>query len=145
MLGARVVAVMRKHPDFVSQRAAGEAAVQHRAAVAACRKPGGHDRSINEIEVGGAGCLLEAEWNLELTCLKLQAARRAIVDVYVTPRDRVLELTLDLKLHRAADLAGDADAATADVEGITVEALDGGAGCPAVALQTRSEFHPQSA
>ena len=72
VLRTRVVAVVREDSDLVAQRAAGDAAVQHRAAIAAWRQPGGHDRSIDEIEAAGAGRLLETERNLELARLNLQ-------------------------------------------------------------------------
>ena len=76
-LRPRVGAVVLEAAELIAEDALDDAAVHHPADVASRRERAGGERPIHEVEVGGAGVLVEAERQLELPVSETAPRRTA--------------------------------------------------------------------
>ena len=96
---SRHVAVVREDADVVPEDVAGHPSVHRDAGAAAGGQEVGGPGSRDEVELAGAGELIEAERHLEPSRPHLGRAERADVHEHVAPVAAVLELALHLELE----------------------------------------------
>ena len=137
----RVPAVVIEDPCFVLQHRH-HAAVHHDAAIAARRELRGGTRSVDEVQVGAARVLVEAEGQLEFSRLHLDRGELTVIDVDVPPRIVGRDLVLDLVVGDSGDSSLDADTAPRDVEAGRIADLP--LGVPVFPRQTRAEVDPRA-
>ena len=138
---SRVSAVAIEEPRLVLKHVQ-HTAMHHDAAIAAGRELCGGTRSIDEVEIGAAGVLVEAEGELELSRLHLQMIELPVVDVHVSPVLVGRKLVLDLIVDHAGHPALDADAAPRDVECGRIAKLS--LGLAEVPPHARAEVDPRA-
>ena len=92
--------------------------MDHHAQIASGRQQGRNARTVDEVQLGGARVLVEAERHLELADEHLGEVVLLVVQVDVAPGVALdAKLGFDLVVEKVENLAVDAEAAARDVNG----------------------------